>query len=59
MNNINKKERLERKGSISLSFKFDLQLFADKEALSGDPYLPDYKAQNDFIDNDNNSRSKY
>lgn len=52
MNNINKKERLERKGSISLSFKFDLQLFADKEALSGDPYLPDYKAQNDFIDDD-------
>ena len=52
MNNINKKERLERKGSISLSFKFDLQLFADKETLSGDPYLPDYKAQNDFIDND-------
>lgn len=52
MNNINKKERLERKGSISLSFKFDLQLFADKEALSGDPYLPDHKAQNDFIDND-------
>lgn len=52
MNNINKKERLERKGSISLSFKFDLQLFADKETLSGDPYLPDHKAQNDFIDND-------
>ena len=52
MNNINKKERLERKGSISLSFKFDLQLFADKESLSGDPYLPDHKAQNDFIDND-------
>ena len=52
MNNINKKERLERKGSISLSFKFDLQLFADTEALSGDPYLPDYKAQNDFIDDD-------
>lgn len=52
MNNINKKERLERKGSISLSFKFDLQLFADPETLSGDPYLPDYKAQNDFIDND-------
>lgn len=52
MNNINKKERLERKGSISLSFKFDLQLFADKEALSGDPYLPDHKAQNDFIDDD-------
>ena len=52
MNNINKKGRLERKGSISLSFKFDLQLFADKEALSGDPYLPDHKAQNDFIDND-------
>ena len=52
MDNINKKERLERKGSISLSFKFDLQLFADKEALSGDPYLPDHKAQNDFIDND-------
>ena len=52
MNNINKKERLERKGSISLSFKFDLQLFADTEPLSGDPYLPDHKAQNDFIDND-------
>ena len=52
MNNINKKGRLERKGSISLSFKFDLQLFADKEALSGDPYLPDHKAQNDFIDDD-------
>ena len=52
MNNINKKERLERKGSISLSFKFDLQLFADKEPLSGDPYLPDHKAQNDFIDDD-------
>ena len=52
MNNINKKEGLERKGSISLSFKFDLQLFADTEALSGDPYLPDHKAQNDFIDND-------
>lgn len=52
MNNINKKERLERKGSISLSFKFDLQLFADKETLSGDSYLPDHKAQNDFIDND-------
>ena len=52
MNNINKKERLERKGSVSLSFKFDLQLFADKETLSGDPYLPDHKAQNDFIDDD-------
>lgn len=52
MNNINKKERLERKGSISLSFKFDLQLFADKETLSGDPYLPDHKAQNNFIDDD-------
>ena len=52
MNNINKKERLERKGSISLSFKFDLQLFADKETLSGDPYLPDHKAQNYFIDDD-------
>ena len=53
MNNINKKERLERKGSISLSsFKFDLQLFADTEPLSGDPYLPDHKAQNDFIDDD-------
>lgn len=53
MNNINKKERLERKGSISLSFKFDLQLFAeDAETLSGDPYLPDHKAQNDFIDDD-------
>lgn len=52
MNNINKKERLERKGSISLSFEFDLQLFADKEALSGDPYLPDHKAQNYFIDDD-------
>ena len=52
MNNINKKERLERKGSISLSCKFDLQLFADKEPLSGDPYLPDHKAQNDFIDDD-------
>ena len=52
MNNINKKERLERKGSISLSFKFGLQLFADKETLSGDPYLPDHKAQNDFIDDD-------
>lgn len=52
MNNINKKERLERKGSISLSFKFDLQLFADKETLSGDPYLPDHKAQNGFIDDD-------
>ena len=52
MNNINKKERLDRKGSISLSFKFDLQLFADTETLSGDPYLPDHKAQNDFIDDD-------
>ena len=52
MDNINKKERLERKGSISLSFKFDLQLFADTETLSGDPYLPDHKAQNDFIDDD-------
>lgn len=52
MNNINKKERLERKGSISLSFKFDLQLFADTDTLSGDPYLPDHKAQNDFIDDD-------
>lgn len=52
MNNINKKERLERKGSTSLSLKFDLQLFADKETLSGDPYLPDHKAQNDFIDDD-------
>lgn len=52
MNNINKKERLERKGSISLSFKFDLQIFADTETLSGDPYLPDHKAQNDFIDDD-------
>lgn len=52
MNNINKKERLERKGSISLSLKFDLQLFADTEALSGDSYLPDHKAQNDFIDDD-------
>ena len=52
MNNINKKERLERKGSISLSFKFDLQLFADTETLSGDPYLPDHKARNDFIDDD-------
>lgn len=52
MNNINKKERLERKGSISLSFKFDLQLFADTETLSGDPYLPDHKAQTDFIDDD-------
>lgn len=52
MNNINKKERLERKGSVSLSFKFDLQLFADTETLSGDPYLPDHKAQNDFIDDD-------
>lgn len=52
MNNINKKERLERKGSTSLSLKFDLQLFADTEALSGDPYLPDHKAQNDFIDDD-------
>ena len=52
MNNINKKERLERKGSISLSFKFDLQLFADTETLSGDPYLPDHKDQNDFIDDD-------
>lgn len=52
MNNINKKERLERKGSISLSFKFDLQLFANTETLSGDPYLPDHKAQNDFIDDD-------
>lgn len=52
MNNINKKERLERKGSISLSFKFDLQLFADTETLSGDPYLTDHKAQNGFIDDD-------
>ena len=50
-NNINKKERLERKGSISLSFKFDLQLFADTETLSGDPNLPDHKANDPFLDN--------
>lgn len=49
MDNINKKERLERRSSISLSFKLDLQLFADPP--SGDPNLPDYKSEDPFMDN--------
>lgn len=49
-NNINKKERLERRSSISLSFKLDLQLFA--EPPSGDPNLPDYKSEDPFMNND-------
>ena len=49
-NNINKKERLERRSSISLSFKLDLQLFA--ETPSGDPNLPDYKSEDPFMNND-------
>lgn len=49
MDNINKKERLERRSSISLSFKLDLQLFA--ESPSGDPNLPDYKSEDPFMDN--------
>lgn len=49
MDNINKKERLERRSSISLSFKLDLQLFA--EPPSGDPNLPDYKSEDPFMDN--------
>lgn len=48
-NNINKKERLERRSSISLSFKLDLQLFA--ETPSGDPNLSDYKSEDPFMDN--------
>lgn len=51
MDNINKKERLERRSSISLSFKLDLQLFA--ESPSGDPNLPDYKSEDPFMNNDN------
>lgn len=50
MDNINKKERLERRSSISLSFKLDLQLFA--EPPSGDPNLPDYKSEDPFMNND-------
>lgn len=50
MDNINKKERLERRSSISLSFKLDLQLFA--ETPSGDPNLPDYKSEDLFMNND-------
>lgn len=50
MNNINKKERLERRSSISLSFKFDLQLFADRITPSGDPNLPDHKKADKFLD---------
>lgn len=49
-NNINRKERLERRSSISLSFKLDLQLFA--EPPSGDPNLPDYKSEDPFMNND-------
>lgn len=49
-NNINKKERLERRSSISLSFKLDLQLFA--ETPSGDPNLTDYKSEDPFMNND-------
>lgn len=49
MDNINKKERLERRSSISLSFKLDLQLFA--EPPSGDPNLTDYKSEDPFMDN--------
>lgn len=49
-NNINKKERSERRSSISLSFKLDLQLFA--EPPSGDPNLPDYKSEDPFMNND-------
>lgn len=50
MSNINKKERLERRSSISLSFKFDLQLFADTITPSGDPNLPDHKKADKFLD---------
>lgn len=50
MDNINKKERLERRSSISLSFKLDLQLFA--EPPSGDPNLPDYKSEDPFMNSD-------
>ena len=50
MDNINKKERLERRSSVSLSFKLDLQLFA--ESPSGDPNLPDYKSEDPFMNND-------
>ena len=50
MDNINKKERLERRSSISLSFKLDLQLFA--EPPSGDPNLSDYKSEDPFMNND-------
>ena len=50
-NNINRKERLERRSSISLSFKLDLQLFANKETPSGGPNLPDHKASDPFLDN--------
>jgi hypothetical protein len=50
MDNINKKERLERRSSISLYFKLDLQLFA--ETPSGDPNLPDYKSEDPFMNND-------
>lgn len=50
-NNINRKERLERRSSTSLSFKLDLQLFANKETPSGDPNLPDHKANDPFFDN--------
>ena len=50
MDNINKKERLERRSSISLSFKLDLQLFA--EPPSGDPNRPDYKSEDPFMNND-------
>lgn len=50
-NNINGKERLERRSSISLSFKFDLQLFAKTETPSGDPNLPDHKANDPFLNN--------
>ena len=49
MDNINKKERLERRSSISLSFKLDLQLFA--EPPSGDPNLPDHKSEDPFMNN--------
>lgn len=49
-NNINKKERSERRSSISLSFKLDLQLFA--EPPSSDPNLPDYKSEDPFMNND-------
>lgn len=62
MNNINKKERLERRSSISLFFKFDLQIFADKVTPSGDPNLPDHKKADKFLDNNtvplNDTRSR-